>query len=137
MDWKRLLAQPGGKAVLDWEGSPEAAEAAARELGFFCARIDGESVPDQAALLERLARELHFPDYFGKNWDALQDCLTDLPDWLTAPGYVIVFTGVGELCRDSREALPVLKDILNAAAKFWREQKPPRPFKALFSVPDA
>jgi RNAse (barnase) inhibitor barstar len=132
MDWKRLLAQPGGKAVLDGEGSPEAAEAAARQLGLFCVRIDGESVPGQAALLGRLARELHFPDYFGRNWDALQDCLTDLPDWLPAPGYVLVFTEAQALCRKKREDLQVLKGVFDSVAQFWREQKPPRPFKAVF-----
>ena len=132
MDCKRLLADAGGKALLSLDGPPEAAEAAARELGYFCVRIDGGSVPDQAALLGRLARELHFPDYFGQNWDALQDCLTDLPDWLPAPGYVIVFTDAEAVCRRRREDLSALKDVLGSAAQFWREQEPPRSFKVVF-----
>jgi hypothetical protein len=32
-------------------------------------------------LLECLSRGLRFPDYFGKNWNALDECLADL-SWL-------------------------------------------------------
>ncbi len=132
MDWKGLLADVKGKPLLEAEGPPDAAEAAARELGCFCVRIDGGDIPDGAALLARLARELQFPDYFGSNWDALQDCLTDLPDWLPASGYLLVFTEAGELCRRRPGDLASFKDVLADAARFWREQDPPRPFKAVF-----
>ncbi len=114
------------------DGSPEEAEAAARELGFFCVRIDGKTVPDKVALLKRLARELRFPDYFGGNWDALKDCLTDLPDWLPAPGYLIVFTDAAEVCRMKREDFAALEGILDSSAKFWRQQKPSRIFETVF-----
>ena len=132
MDWKKVLADVKGKTLLEAAEPPEAAEAAARALGFFFVRVDGGSVPDGAALLARLARELQFPDYFGANWDALQDCLTDLPDWLPAPGYLLVFTEAGELCRRRPGDLASFKDVLADAARFWREQDPPRPFKAVF-----
>ena len=32
-------------------------------------------------LLEELAAELRFPDYFGSNWNALEECVRDL-SWL-------------------------------------------------------
>ena len=41
-------------------------------------------------LFRALASALQFPDYFGHNWDALEDCLTDL-SWLAAEGHVLVF----------------------------------------------
>jgi RNAse (barnase) inhibitor barstar len=40
------------------------------------------------ALLGMLAQRLHFPDYFGANWDALWDCIRDL-SWLPEGPVVI------------------------------------------------
>lgn len=35
---------------------------------------------DRAGTLDAFAAALHFPDYFGRNLDALLDCLRDLDD---------------------------------------------------------
>lgn len=40
--------------------------------------IDGTKISDMAHLHAVLARELAFPVWYGKNLDALYDCLTDL-----------------------------------------------------------
>ncbi|MBI5244960.1 MAG: barstar family protein [Elusimicrobia bacterium] len=136
MDWRNLLADAGGKAVLRLDGPPQelaAAEAAADELGFFRARIDGKGAPDKEALLCRLGEALRFPDYFGGNWDALSDCLTDMDGWIDNPGFLLVFTDSGDICREKPEDSAVFLDILESAAGFWREQDPPRPFKAVLA----
>ena len=41
--------------------------------------LDGAAVEDCEDLHTRLARGLGFPDWYGRNLDALYDCLTDLP----------------------------------------------------------
>lgn len=46
--------------------------------GMHAVVVDGEQCRDQAALFEALARGLAFPSYFGRNWDAVQECLADL-----------------------------------------------------------
>jgi hypothetical protein len=38
-------------------------------------------VRDPHVLLEELASQLRFPDYFGANWNALEECVRDL-SWL-------------------------------------------------------
>ncbi len=43
----------------------------------------------KAELLAALQRELPLPDYFGHNWDALDECLGDLP-----PGATLVLRHV-------------------------------------------
>lgn len=40
--------------------------------------IDGEQIADKETFLKAFAEQLGFPDYFGHNWDAFYDCMTDL-----------------------------------------------------------
>ena len=42
--------------------------------------LDGNILADAAAVHEYLKEQLAFPEYYGKNLDALYDCLTDLDD---------------------------------------------------------
>lgn len=90
------------------------------------ARIGLEGATGKAALMERIAQALGFPQWFGGNWDALEDCLTDL-SWLDAGGQVLVFEGAQGIPADERG---VLGDILATAASYWAERG--RPFFAVF-----
>ena len=90
------------------------------------ARIGLSGASEKAGLMERIARALDFPQWFGGNWDALEDCLTDL-SWLKAEGHVLVFEDAGRIPADERG---VLVDILASSAAFWAERK--RPFFAVF-----
>jgi len=38
---------------------------------------DVTKVMGKEGLLDLISKVMNFPDYFGKNWDALNDCLTD------------------------------------------------------------
>ena len=40
--------------------------------------IDGRKLTDPETAHEYLAETLGFPDYYGKNFDALSDCLSDM-----------------------------------------------------------
>ena len=46
--------------------------------GSFVAEIDGAKARTLRGFYPRIAKTLHFPDYFGKNLDALFDCLCSL-----------------------------------------------------------
>ncbi|MFG2149289.1 barstar family protein [Streptomyces sp. NPDC048696] len=55
--------------------------------------LDLTGVNDKAGFMDRCARALRLPEWFGRNWDALADCLGD-PDWGPArPGRLLVVTG--------------------------------------------
>ncbi|MFE3071129.1 barstar family protein [Streptomyces sp. NPDC059247] len=56
--------------------------------------LDLTGVTDKAALMDRCAAALALPEWFGRNWDALADCLTDLPEPVA-----LVVTGWQEYAR--------------------------------------
>ena len=73
-------------------------------------------ISDKARLLAELARRLSFPDYFGLNWDALDECLRDL-SWL-APGNVVLKHADLPLAGDASLAFVYLS-ILADAIQVW------------------
>jgi len=73
-------------------------------------------ISDKARLLAELARRLSFPDYFGLNWDALDECLRDL-SWL-APGNVVLKHADLPLAGDASLAFVYLS-ILVDAIQVW------------------
>jgi hypothetical protein len=78
-------------------------------------------------LLKNLAAALEFPDWFGANWDALEDALSDL-SWKPAAGHVIIFDHP-----KAGDDLGVLIDVLQSSAEFWAGRG--KPFFAVFIDP--
>jgi RNAse (barnase) inhibitor barstar len=74
--------------------------------------IDGKT-----ALFRALVPALALPDYFGANWDALEECLRDL-SWIEKKTVAIVHEELPPLPR--RELLTYLS-ILSDAVKGWKE----------------
>ena len=89
------------------------------------ALVDLSGVVENGVLLDRIAAALQFPGWFGRNWDALEDCLSDL-SWSKARGHVLLLENGRELASsDSR----TLIEVLGAAAAHWRGKG--RPFFAV------
>jgi RNAse (barnase) inhibitor barstar len=94
----------GGAAARRRSGEDGAERPAAEELrqsiqrarrdGWAVLTLDTTGVLDKAALLERVQRDLHLPDWFGRNGDALADCLTDVAHPV---GTLVVWTGWADL----------------------------------------
>jgi RNAse (barnase) inhibitor barstar len=81
-------------------------------------RVDLAKVRSKSSLLAALAKGLDFPEWFGHNWDALQDCLTDL-SWRPAPGYVVVLENCEGLAGGAPEAFETTLDVFRHAARWW------------------
>lgn len=86
--------------------------------------INGAVITDKASFLHASARALHFPHYFGRNWDAFADCLRDLA-WAPAPAYVVLYHDVVPFARQAPADWAVALDILRAAARYWRDAGTP------------
>ena len=66
-------------------------------------------------LYDVLIEALHLPNYFGRNWDALDEVLGDL-SWLAPRRVVIVHADLPDLAADE---LRVYLDVLRTAVDEW------------------
>ncbi|HTN67423.1 MAG TPA: barstar family protein [Burkholderiaceae bacterium] len=75
-------------------------------------------------VLASIAEAFHFPRHFGKNFDALADCLTDLP-YKAGPqtGFLVVLEQLPNTPKFDKEARETLLDVFRDAADFWAEKK--------------
>lgn len=96
--------------------------ALAAALGYTVFEADLGGCHDKAGLLERLARAMAFPEWFGGNWDAWFDCLTDLGWHAPAPGYVLVLRHALGAHRTAPEALDTALAIVEDAARVWADR---------------
>ena len=75
-------------------------------------------------VLGKIATSFGFPKHFGKNFDALSDCLTDLVHKAGAqPGFVVVLEQLPNTQKFDKEARETLLDVFRDAADFWAEKK--------------
>ena len=83
-------------------------------------------------VLEQIATDFTFPVHFGKNLDALYDCMTDLVHKAgQQPGFVVVLEQLPDNPRFDREAREQLLDVFRDAADFWGERR--IPFRCVYS----
>ena len=83
-------------------------------------------------VLEALAAFFLFPPHFGKNLDALYDCMTDLVHKAgQQPGFVVVLEQIPDNARFDREAREQLLEVFRDAAEFWGERR--IPFRCFYS----
>jgi hypothetical protein len=81
--------------------------------------IDLIRVTDKQAFLQILAEKLGFPVYFGMNWDALKDSLTDMPP---AGGYVIVLDNIKGFAQAAPGEMRSVRNIFKYTAGYWKGQ---------------
>jgi RNAse (barnase) inhibitor barstar len=107
--------------------------------GFALRVIKGAKCQTTAGLLTECARALDFPDYFGRNWDALEECLADL-EWLPAKGYILLITDAAHVLPDDEAEYETFLEILRDAGEAWGSgqagmvTRRPTPFHVLFTV---
>jgi hypothetical protein len=104
---------------------PAEFEGAVQAASLALYRVDARPARTRSAVLGLLSRTLAFPSWFGRNWDALEDCLTDL-SWIEAPGLVIVIEGFSTYAKADPDGFAILLDIFKSSAEYWRGEG--RPF---------
>jgi RNAse (barnase) inhibitor barstar len=105
--------------------------------GFLVQTIQGKKCGSSSSLFAEFARALTFPDYFGHNWDALEECLADL-EWLPAKGYILLITDAHAVLPNDEEDYETLLEVLSDAGEAWSNGQTAdgrcAPFHAVFAV---
>lgn len=98
--------------------------AAAKTAGLQAYKIDLGKVRSKNQLLDAFAKALNFPDRFGKNWDALNDCLSDL-EWLGDEGRVVILANCQAFATSHEEDFALLLELLEGATVSSKEDGKP------------
>ena len=99
-------------------------KAAARSAGFACFQVSLADADRIDEVFVRLAQDLAFPEWYGQNFDALKDCLSDF-SWCEAAGYVLMISGAGALQAADPAAFHALNAVFVAAIAEWQARKLP------------
>ncbi|MBP1819325.1 barstar family protein [Mycobacterium sp. OAE908] len=84
-------------------------------------RVRGPKSFDEARFFDEVAAALQFPYYFGENWNALWDCITDL-NWLPGLSYLIIFDSAEHLLSESDRGFQSLLTVLTDAHERWHQE---------------
>jgi len=98
--------------------------------------VRGRKCTTREAFFDESAAALQFPYYFGENWDAFHDCVTDL-SWLRADAVVICVTDANRLLEAAADQLERFAAVLDSAATHWNvpaKGQPARPFHVVLQV---
>jgi len=84
-------------------------------------RVRGEKATDEARFFDELAAALQFPYYFGENWNAADECITDLY-WLSGSSFLFIFDSAHYLLSESDRGFRILLDVLTDAHDRWHRE---------------
>ena len=97
---------------------------------FLYANLSGAQTKQD--VLDGIAAAFTFPPHFGKNLDALYDCMTDLVHKSgQQPGFVVVLEQIPDNPRFDREAREQLLEVFRDAAEYWGDRR--IPFRCFYS----
>lgn len=123
-DWKVIFSSYLNSGVYYVEKSSNARliRKAASTNGLDHTFIDLKKSHDKNSFLKTVADALKFPSYFGMNWDALNDSLTDM-SWKLAAGQVIVFTNFNSIFENMAAEVEIIRNIFDSSTQHWRQRK--------------
>ncbi len=86
---------------------------------YFIAAIDGKKCVDIKSFLVEIGRAFSFPEHYGENLDALDDCLNDL-DWIDKDNFALIINDYQSFISESEEDRMKVNDLLNDVSDEWK-----------------
>ena len=105
---------------------------AASALGHHFLYANLAQAQSKPEVLDMIAQQFILPAHFGKNFDALYDCMTDpVHKSGPQPGFVVVLEQIPAHAKFDKEAREQLLDIFRDTADYWADRKVP--FRCFYS----
>jgi RNAse (barnase) inhibitor barstar len=105
---------------------------AAQGLGHHFLYANLSEAQTKQDVLDMIGAQFTLPTHFGKNFDALYDCMTDpLHKSGPQPGFVVVLEQIPTNPKFDKEAREQLLDIFRDTADYWGDRK--IPFRCFYS----
>ena len=105
---------------------------AAQGLGHHFLYANLAEAQSKQDVLDLIGAQFTLPSHFGKNFDALYDCMTDpLHKSGQQPGFIVVLEQIPAHVKFDKEAREQLLDIFRDTADFWGDRKVP--FRCFYS----
>lgn len=82
--------------------------------------LDGRKIATKEDFLREAAEVMSFPAYFGRNWDAFDECICDL-SWLPAQKYILIYDRPDIFAKAQPDQWQIAQEILQSAAHYWQE----------------
>jgi len=101
----------------------------AGKAGYLVVELNGGRMRDKTTILDEFESRMTLPDYFGGNWEALEECLTDPSVIGKVKGCLLIIRGADLVAESAPEDYEELLDILLEVSRHWGGQRPAFPFK--------
>ena len=72
------------------------------EEAYYIGMLEGSECNTMKSFLKQIGKTFKFPSYYGKNLNALNDCLNDL-EWINKPNYILIITHSNKFLIDESE----------------------------------
>lgn len=117
-----LLAGRKDPGIYLWHGKfgAEDVRHTIEHAGWRFGHVDGWHGDTKREFMEDIGEALGFPDHFGKNFDALADCLRDVKSTEEGHGTVLLWDGWGPFARHEEDAFEKIIDVLGERVRAER-----------------
>jgi RNAse (barnase) inhibitor barstar len=95
--------------------------------------VNAKNITDPKLLFEKFSQTFAYPEYFGSNWDAFDECVNDL-DWIQRSAYILFIENM-DLLKIPENDYEIFVRILSKTTVEWSQGRsfgaastPPKPF---------
>jgi hypothetical protein len=115
-----VLLDGSRHGVFHLADSDGVAERRAEGAGWHVVALDTAAVVDKAGLMDTAAEAFDLPSWFGRNWDALDECLRAL-DLDDPDGLLVLWDGWAEFAESDPDAFETTVGVFQDACVAWAD----------------